>query len=124
MKTQVNKKKLNKTLHDMELSPFTMHAVPDHSIIKHAKKKMKQAKSKHEETQMYLKQKLARVLPGINDLNDTSSEEELSKKVKQKAEDMDRLMKLLKDKMNISNRPQKIQLLTLVRDSCSRTSTK
>ena len=65
-----------------------------HSIIKHAKKKMKQAKSKHEETQMYLKQKLARVLPGKNDLDDTSSEEELLKKVKQKAENMDRLMKI------------------------------
>ena len=41
----------------------------------------------------------------------------LSIKVKNKAEDMDRLMKHLKDKMKISNRPQKIQLLTLVPDS-------
>ena len=59
LKTHVNKEKLNKILHDMELSPFKMHAVPDHSIIKHDKKKRKQAKYKHEETQMYLKQKLA-----------------------------------------------------------------
>ena len=67
----------------MELGPFKIHAVPDHSVIKYAKKKMKQAKSKHEGTQMYLKQILARVLPGINDFDDTSSEEELLKKVKQ-----------------------------------------
>ena len=32
VKTQVIKEKLNKTLHDMVLSPFKMHAVPDSKI--------------------------------------------------------------------------------------------
>ena len=102
------KKNLNSSLTIMNISPLKMHAVNSHYRIALGKKKLLHV-------QKTVKLGIARTLNiDPEGLSQEDSFNKLSKEVKGKANDMDILIRKIKEKMLISNRNQKIQLLTLV----------
>ena len=105
---------LNSTLKNMEVSPFKTHAVASHSLIQHGRKKLQQSKVAFNKKQDTMKSSIANLLEIEDNALNTSSDGEADKDMKTKANDLDRLMSLLKEKINISKRSDKIQLLTLV----------
>jgi hypothetical protein len=106
---------LNSTLLELEVSPFKTHAVASHSLITHGKKKLQQCMEKLSEKQKYIQEKVATVLDIDSSHFDISTDHALTEESnKIKANDLDRLMNLIKEKMETSNRPEIIKLLTLV----------
>ena len=106
---------LNSTLIDLDLSPLKLHAVPVHMKVGLGKRKLQQANSemsKRVATMLNVEQK------ELSSSNDTSHTD-VSKEIYDKANDMDRLIQLMKEKMLISNKRQKIQILTLTPESWS-----
>ena len=102
------KKNLNSSLTIMNISPLKMHAVNSHSRVALGKKKLLHV-------QKTVKLGIARTLNiDPEELSQEDSINKLSKEVKGKATDMDILIRKIKEKILISNRNQKIQLLTLV----------
>jgi len=115
---------LNMSLCELGVSPLKLHSIPLHSRAALGKRKIKQAKS-------HLKSKVSRVLdlPHLNESagseNLTSdTDEESSKNIKvlqNKANDLDKLVLLLKKKLSTVKRSRKIQLLTLTPASWTNT---
>ena len=105
---------LNSTLENIEISPFKTHAVASHSLIQHGRKKLQQSKVAFNQKQDTIKSSIANLLEIEDNALNTSSDGEADKDMKTKANDLDRLMSLLKEKINISKSSDKIQLLTLV----------
>ena len=92
----------------MNISPLKMHAVNSHSRVALGKKKLLHV-------QKTIKLGIAKTLNIDPDqLSQEDSFNKLYKEVKDKANDMDILIRKIKEKMLISDRNQKIQLLTLV----------
>lgn len=108
-----NLDKLNNSLMEIGESPFKFHAVPSHSKATYAKRKLESACSN-------MKMKVSRVLEKeISPIK--SQNKEAIKETEQKAKDLDRLICLIKEKLETtSTRSEKIQLLTLVPTSWSK----
>ena len=105
---------MKSTLIEIDLSPVKTHAVCSHSIVSYGKKKVKQAKNALEEKQVHIKAKIAETLQLCESDLDSEEEATIAAVTEQKAKDLDQLMKLVKEKMIISKRADKLQLLTLV----------
>ena len=106
------KEKLNSSLTSMDISPIKMHAVSSHSRVAHGKKKLLQV-------QQTLKSEISTALNIDPENLNENVPPKIYKYIHGKARDMDRLIEKIKEKMVISNRNQKIQLLTLVPTSWS-----
>lgn len=107
-----------KTLEDINLSfqsigesPLKVHALPSHCKTSYAKRKIESASST-------LKSKVVKVLETDYPSDD---ETQITEETENKATDMDRLIELIKLKLNITNtKREKIQILTLAPTSWSR----
>ena len=108
-----SREQLDLSLTSMDVSPLKMHSIASHSRISHGKKKLKQIQTILNEKQSNLKTHVATILNVNENELGISYNEEVHKELKVKATDMDNLIGLIKDKMYLSNRKQRIQLLTL-----------
>ena len=106
---------LNYTLSEINVSPFKTRAIAAHSLITHGKKKLQQCLESFSEKQIDIRDKVATVLDiESRQLEINYDNESPDKLLERKADDLDRLLNLIKEKMLISNRPEKIKLLTLL----------
>ena len=106
---------LNSTLLEINVSPFKTHAIAAHSLITHVKKKLQQCLESFSEKQTDIRDKVETVLDiESRQLESSYDNQSPDKLLERKADDLDRLLSLIKEKMIISNRPEKIKLLTLV----------
>ena len=111
---------LDKSLESMDVSPLKLHSVATHSKISHGKRKFDQVKKKLEKEESTIKQQVAMVMSIPSDkLDDKESQPDNFKELTTKARDLDELLFLMKEKLQISNRDRKIQILTMVPPSWS-----
>lgn len=103
---------INSSLVDIGESPLKFHAVPSHSKSSYAKRKLHSACS-------VIKTKVCKILE--TDFSPEKQTENIPKHIQEKANDMDRLVELVKEKLEtpVTHREQ-IQLLTLAPMSWSR----
>ena len=100
-----NRETLNSTLNELELTPSKLHSIPHHLKVKHGKRKIEQVNDA-------MSKRLASVL-NVDEL-DLSTNEPSSTAADNnatKADDLDHLVMLLKEKLKLSNRRGKIQVL-------------
>ncbi|KAJ8884164.1 hypothetical protein PR048_016021 [Dryococelus australis] len=106
-------KTISTTFDELGISPLKLHAVPSHSKPVYGKRKLKSA-------YYSLRSKFCEVLGKDFPLEEYDNQS-VSNDIKQKAEDLDTLLLLIKEKLKITqNRQQKIRLLTSIPISCSR----
>ena len=101
------RERLNRTLNEMEISPLKLHSLPQHSRHIEGKRKLTQVKNKFENS-------VATVLSIDQGTLHESKSDDLAPDLHQKANDLDKLMSLIKEKMTVSNREKKVQMLTLI----------
>ena len=100
------------TLQEHDQSPINLHSLPSHSKEPYAKRKM-------EALQASFSEKMSKVMKV--DLAPPVETEKLPKDVQEKIDDMDELIRLMKEKLQTCNtRREKIQVLTLAPNSWSR----
>ena len=106
---------LDVSLEVMDLSPIKLHGVASHSKVVLGKRKLEQFREKMKDQETTLQKKVAQVIDVMpEDLTPSeSSQPENYKEMKEKADNLDRLVDLMKNKIKISNRRQKIQILTI-----------
>ena len=109
-----SKDSVNATLTELDLSPFKLHGITGNSKISHGKRKLKQANEA-------LSRKVATALDAEeSDLIVTEPYEgPLANEIQEKANDLDHLVFLMKEKLKTSNRRRKIQILTLTPNTWS-----
>ena len=90
----------------MDISPLKLHSLPHHSRHIEGKRKLTQVKDKLENS--------VAIALSIDQEILHEKRPDLTADLNQKANDLDILMDLIKDKMSVSNREKKVQLLTLV----------
>ena len=103
------KKKLSSTLESIGVSPVNIHGVAQHSRISNAKSKLKKVLNVYKEN-----------ISAAYNVLDIEIEEPppiYDRDTKNKAEELDRLHAAMKDKLVIASNTEKLQILTLVRDS-------
>ena len=123
---ELARESLDSSLVDMDVSPMKLHAVASHSKVSYGKRKLKQVQAKLKEQEASLQKKVAEVIdvmPEDVDVKDKDQHQNI-KVIQQKAEDLDVLVQLMKDKLNVSNRQRKIQILTIAPRSWSIQKTK
>ena len=108
--TSENKDIMNSNLNELELTPFKVHAVPVHMKAAHGKRKVNNEVSKRLATILNVEQSEI-------ESKDNSIEVDVEKEIREKADDLDKLTELMKEKLKFSNRREKIQVLTLAPDS-------
>ena len=101
----------NATLGELELSPFKVHSLPKCSKIIHGKRKL-------EQVHQVVQQKIASTLT-VEPLVLSASNSGDQNVCKTKANDLDYLVHCMKEKMKLSNRNEKLQILTLIPKSWS-----
>ena len=107
-----SRESLNSTLNDLDLSPIKLHSIAPHSKPILGKRKLK-------EVEGAITKKLASVLKVNENEIETNEQSNINKETQSKADDLDYLVECIKDKLKVSNRRGKLQLLTLVPNSWS-----
>ncbi len=108
-------------MQEIDVSLIKLHGVAAHSKISHGKRKIEQVDVVLERKRELIRNQVAEVInltpeditPTKNRMPDNISD------LKQKADDFDHLVFLMKEKLKISNRRQKIQILTMAPRSWS-----
>ena len=111
--TTENRDVMNSTLNELELTPFKVHAVPGH---------MKVAQGKLAQIKNEVSKRLATILNvQQSELESTvkSTKVDLEQDMNQKANDLDKIVELMKEKLKVSNKTEKIQILPLTPESWS-----
>ena len=106
--TTENRDVMNSTLNKLELTSIKVHAVPGHMKVGHGKRKLAQINN--------VSKRLATILnvqQSELESTDNSIEVDSEQDMNQKANDLDKLFELIKEKLNVSNKREKIQILTL-----------
>ena len=101
--TTENRDVMNSTLNELELTPFKVHAVPGHMKVAHGKWKLAQAKNE-------VSKRLATILnvqQSELETTDNSTEVDSEQDMNQKANDLDKLVELIKEKLKVSNKREK-----------------
>ena len=92
------KDSLDATLHELDVSPLKLHAVPKHSVVSHGKRKIDQARES-------LLKKVATVLDvDEEDLVPDDTEDAKTTEIKLKVQDLDHLIHLMKEKLKVANK--------------------
>ena len=108
---QEDKHSLAKTLTSLDVSPIKMHSLPRCSRLQHGKRKAQQVNEA-------ISKKMATVLSIEHEaIECNSGDDGESGDLKEKASDLDHLVGLIKEKLRVSSRREKMQLLTLTPDS-------
>ena len=105
----------NSTLNELELTPFKVQVIPGHMKVSHGKRKLAQVNNE-------VSKRLAAILnvqQSDLDSTDNSNEVDSEQDMNQKANDSDKLNELMKEKLKVSNKREKIQILTLTTESWS-----
>ena len=114
--TTENRDVMNSTLNELELTPFKVHAVPGHMKVAHGKLKLSQFNNE-------VSKRLATILNVQQcELQSTANSIEFDSEqdMNQKANDLDKLVELKKErKFKVSNKREKIQILTLILIQCN-----
>ena len=103
--TTENRDVMNSTLNQLELTPFKVHAIPGHMKVAHGKQKLAQVNNE-------MSKRLAIILNVEIEVNS-------EKYMNQKANNLDKLVELIKQKLKVSNKRENIQILTLTPESWS-----
>eukprot|EP00112_Aurelia_sp_Birch-Aquarium-sp1_P018720 Seg4505.3 transcript_id=Seg4505.3/GoldUCD/mRNA.D3Y31 product="hypothetical protein" protein_id=Seg4505.3/GoldUCD/D3Y31 len=105
----------------MDISPMKLHAVPSHSKIVYGKRKIEQVQSKLKKQGETIQKNVAEVInvmpESIKPMQSAVPSDYAE--LKKKANDFDILVSLMKEKLKISNRQKKIQILTMAPHSWS-----
>ena len=112
---------LDSSLESMDISPMKLHAVPSHSKFAYGKRKIVQVQSKLKQQSETIQKHVAEVL---NVMPESIKPTERTKpsdyvELKKKANDLDILASLMKEKLKVFNRKKKIQILTMAPRSWS-----
>ena len=102
---------MNATLGELKVSPFQVHSLPKCSKIIHDKRKL-------EQVHQVVQQKIASTLtvePSV--LSPSNSRDQ--NVCKTKADNLDYFVDCMKEKMQLSNKNEKLQILTLIPKSWS-----
>ena len=94
---------MNSTLNILELTPFKVHAVPGHMEVAHGKRKPAQVNND-------VSKRLATILnvqQSELESTDNSTEVDLEQDMNQKANVLDKLVELMKEKLKLSNKREK-----------------
>ena len=114
-----NRSSLNSTLIGMDISPFKIHVIPKHSRISHGRKKAEEVKNKLLLEENIMQNKIASLCnvsrKRINKLEEKSNQTMLQ----EKAKDLDTIVDLMNEKLEVSPRKKKIQILTMAPPSWS-----
>ena len=105
----------NSTLNELELTPFKVQVIPGHMKVSHWKRKLAQVNNE-------VSKRLAAILnvqQSDLDSTDNSNEVDSEQDMNQKANDSDKLVELMKEKLKVSNKREKIQILILTTESWS-----
>ena len=102
---------MNAALGELELSPYKVHSLPKCSKITHGKIKLEQV---HQVVQQKIVSTLT-VEPSVLSASNSGDQNVC----KMKANDLDYLVHCMKEKMKLSNRNEKLQILTLIPKSWS-----
>ena len=97
--TTENRDVMNSTLNELELTPFKVHAVPGHMKVAHGKRKLAQVNNE-------VPKRLVKILNGQQselESTENSTEVEQEQDMNQKANDLDKLVELMKGKLKVSN---------------------
>ena len=112
--TTENRDVMNSTLNELELTPFKVHAVPGHMKVAHGKRKLAQVNNVSKRLATILNVQQSELKSTENSI-EVDSEQDMN----QKANDLDKLVELMKEKLKVSNKREKIQILTLTPESWS-----
>ena len=117
---------LDTSFEDVDLSPIKLHGVPSHSKVNLGKRKLQQFRDKLKEQETTAQKRVAKVIGVIPENLDPSesSQPDNYDELKEKADNLDRLVDLMKSKMQSCKRKQKIQILTIAPSSWSIEKTK
>ena len=115
------REKLNSSLEEMDVSPIKLHGVASHSRPAYGKRKLTQIESRLQEQKKVIQKQISEAM------NVTTESIQISEpsipdnydEVKKKADDLDILVALMKEKLKVSNRGQRLQILTLAPRSWS-----
>ena len=102
--TTENRDVMNSTLNELELTPFKVHAVPGHMKVAHGKWKLAQVNNE-------VSKRLATILnvpQSESETTDNSIEVDSEQDMNQKANNLDKLVQLMKEKLKVSNKREKI----------------
>ena len=106
---------MNSTLNELELTHFKVHAVPGNMKVPHGKRELPQVNNE-------VSKRLATILnvqQSELESTDKSTEVDLEQDMNQKANDLDKIFELMKEKLKVSNKTEKIQILPLTPQSWS-----
>ena len=90
---------MNSTLNELELTPFKVHAVPGHMKVAHGKRKLAQVNNEVPKRLV----KILNVQQSELESTENSTEVEQEQDMNQKANDLDKLVELMKGKLKVSN---------------------
>ena len=113
--TTENRDVMNSTLNQLELTPFKVHAIPGHMKVAHGKRKLAQVNNE-------VSKRLAAILnvqQSELESADNSTEIDSKQDMNQRKNYLDKLVELMKEKLKVSNKREKIQILTLTPESWS-----
>ena len=109
----LSRESLNSTLNELNISPVKLHSVAQHSKPTLGKRKLKQVEGA-------VPKKLATVLKvDESELEVDGNQKNLEKDIQSKGYNLDFLVECMKEKLKISSRKQKLQILTLIPKSWS-----
>ena len=97
--TTENRDVMNSTLNELELTPFKVHAVPGHMKVAHGKRKLAQVNNEVPKRLV----KILNVQQSELESTENSTEVEQEQDMNQKANDLDKLVELMKGKLKVSN---------------------
>ena len=106
---------MNSILNEIELILIKVHVVPGRMKVAHGKRKLAQVNNE-------VSKRLATILnvpQSESETTDNSIEVDSEQDMNQKANDLDKLVELMKEKLKVSNKREKIQILTLTPESWS-----
>lgn len=117
---------LNTSLKEVYLSPIKLHGGASHSKVTLGKRKLQQFRETMKDQEGTLQRQVAKIIDVMpEDLTQSENNPRQNyKEMKEKADDLDRLVTFIKEKIVISNRRQKIQVLTIAPASWSIAKTK
>jgi hypothetical protein len=117
---EADKKELNVSFEEINVSPVKLHAIGEHSKVTYGKRKVSQLQNKLKEKHSRIKEKIANVLNvAPEEIECSEQENAISDEINNKASDLDRIVELMKEKIQISPRKTKIQVLTMTPSSWS-----
>ena len=97
--TTENRDVMNSTLNELELTPFKVYAVTGHTKVAHGKRKLAQVNNEVPKRLV----KILNVQQSELESTENSTEVEQEQDMNQKANDLDKLVELMKGKLKVPN---------------------